>query len=263
MIRVAIADDHQIVLEGLVQLLTGEEDIEVVGQVLDGGQLIALLQRTPADVVLVDIDMPYMNGIQACKKIKVDFPGTAVVALTMIAEASIIRKMLEAGASGYLMKNTGKQELMRCLRIVSEGGSYYSEEVGGIILSDLTGKNKDTQKVYPRLSRREKEILQLIADEMTTGATGATHPVCLEIQYVRESRRRHGSGCNYRRWSLGTDARQQRPGQERQDYLRRGQHTHTQQGGRLLPRAQYRLARRPRFHSRRSEYRCRRLRDPP
>ncbi len=169
MIRVAIADDHQIVLDGLVHLLKDETDIRVVGAVPDGGKLVALLQSNMANVVLVDIDMPLMNGIQACKKIKSDWPGTQVVALTMIAESSIIRKMLEAGASGYLMKNTGKQELLHCIRVVSEGGTYYSEEVSGIILSDISGKSKETGIKYPRLSRREKEILQLIANEMTTG----------------------------------------------------------------------------------------------
>jgi DNA-binding NarL/FixJ family response regulator len=169
MIRVAIADDHQIVLDGLVHLLLGEAHIEVVGQALDGGELIALMQQASVDVALVDIDMPRMNGIQACKKIKREFPNTAVVALTMIAVSSIIRRMLEAGASGYLMKNTGKQELLHCLKVVAAGGSYYSEEVADIILADISGKSKESHRTYPRLSKREKEILLLIADEMTTG----------------------------------------------------------------------------------------------
>ena len=169
MLRIVIADDHQIVIDGLKHMLDSETDIEVVGEANDGGQLVGLLQRVDADVALVDIDMPVMNGIAACKAIIQAHPNLKVVALTMMHEASIIRKMLEAGAQGYLMKNTGKNELVTCLLAVHAGKTYYSREVSDIILNNISGAGNNQANPFPRLSRREKQILQLVINEMTTG----------------------------------------------------------------------------------------------
>ena len=169
MLRIAIADDHQIVIDGLKHMLESEPGVDVVGEANDGGQLVALLQRTQVDVVLLDIDMPVMNGIAACRKLTKTHPDIKIVALTMMQEASIIRKMLEAGAVGYLMKNTGQQELLACLEAVRSGKTYYSRAVSDVILNDMSGSNKTATTQFPRLSRREKQILRLIVDEMTTG----------------------------------------------------------------------------------------------
>ena len=157
MIRIAIADDHQIVIDGLRHMLTANPDIHIVGEATHGGELIALLLKHPAHIALVDIEMPVMNGIAACEKICADFPGTRVVALTMMNEPSVIRKMLEAGASGYLMKNTGKTELMQCITAVAAGKSYYSEEVAETIRKTSQDTSHSAQSApFPTLSRREK-----------------------------------------------------------------------------------------------------------
>jgi DNA-binding NarL/FixJ family response regulator len=170
MIKLVIADDHQIVIDGLRHMLQAEDDIVIIGEASHGGELLALLSDTHADVVLLDIDMPVMNGIAACKAIVKNHRGTRIVVLTMMQEASVIRKMLGAGASGYLMKNTGKVELIKAIKAVFNGGTYYSEDVAKTILSDLSGTTRDALKGgFPSLSRREKQILQLIVDEMTTG----------------------------------------------------------------------------------------------
>ncbi len=168
MIRVAIADDHNIVVDGLVRMLQDEPDIELAGTASDGGQLIALLQNAPCDVVLLDIDMPGMNGIQACAHIRTNMPDTEVVALTMMTEPSVIRKMLEAGANGYLLKNTGKDELIACIRNVCSGASYYSQPVKEAILRSQEVLEVSDTNPYPSLSRREKQITKLIMDERTT-----------------------------------------------------------------------------------------------
>lgn len=168
MIRVAIADDHKIVVDGLVRMLQDEADIALTGTASDGGQLIALLQNASCNVVLLDIDMPGMNGIQACAHIRTNMPDTEVVALTMMTEPSIIRKMLEAGANGYLLKNTGKDELIRCIRTVRNGGSYYSQPVKEAILKSQEFRDDSDSNPYPSLSRREKQITRLIIDERTT-----------------------------------------------------------------------------------------------
>ena len=167
MIRLVIADDHQIVIDGLVQLLSDQNTIEIVGTATDGGQLIARVLATKPDIALIDIDMPVLNGIDACSRITNELPETKVVALTMLSEMSIIRKMLEAGASGYLMKNTGVTELLQCLQMVHGGGTYYGAEVADRILNEPQEK-PDTRGNIPRLSRRELQILQLVADEFTT-----------------------------------------------------------------------------------------------
>ena len=167
MIKLAIADDHQIVIDGLLHMLQDVADVTIEGTANDGGELVALLQRTNADVALVDINMPKMNGIQACEKIRASLPNVKVVALTMMNESSIIRKMLEAGASGYLMKNTGKEELIQALRVVHQGGTYYANEVAQSILNTMSVAERSSDAI-PALSRREKQILKLIIAEMTT-----------------------------------------------------------------------------------------------
>ena len=170
MLKIALADDHQIVLDGLRHMLQTDSGIRIVGESLNGGELIALLLQNEVDVALVDIDMPDMNGIAACREIRRKFPATRVIALTMMDEPSIIRQMLDAGASGYLMKNTGKSELLDAIRIVAAGGSYYSEEVAAKIFQQNDNDNPGDEGAasLPRLSRREKEILKLIIAEMTT-----------------------------------------------------------------------------------------------
>ena len=168
MIRLAITDDHQIVIEGLRHILEAEDRFEVVHSCSSGGGLIASLLQSPVDVVLLDIDMPGMNGIQVCKKLATDFPDIRVIGLSMLKEPSIIRKMLEAGAKGYLLKNTARDELFQCIDTVYDGRTYYAAEVAQSIMNDLSGVATETSTSFPRLSRREKEIIKLIADEMTT-----------------------------------------------------------------------------------------------
>jgi DNA-binding NarL/FixJ family response regulator len=165
--RVLIADDHQIVIEGIEHMLLAEGDIEVVGSANHGGEVLAFLLEHDADVILMDISMPVMNGIDACASVKNTYPDVQVIALTMMQEASLIQKMLKAGASGYLMKNSGKTELLPCIHAVVNGKTYYAQEVKDVLLSDQTAQA--TRPSLPQLSRREKEILTMIADELTTG----------------------------------------------------------------------------------------------
>ena len=167
MIRVLIVDDHRIVIDGLKLLLGSEAGIDVAGAAPNGKEALAFLQKKKVDIVLMDINMPEMNGIETCKLMQAEHPTIAVIALTMVQDASMIRKMLKAGAKAYLMKNASKQELLKAIQTVYEGGTYYAKEVSEIIFRDLKGE-KASRAPFPKLSRREKQILHMIIDEMTT-----------------------------------------------------------------------------------------------
>lgn len=169
MINVFITDDHQLVLEGLKILLDGENEISVKQCFRSAGLLITALKSELPDVVLLDINMPEMNGIEACKIIKKDYPELKVIALSMISESNLIKLMLKNGADGYLHKNAGKDEIIEAIRDVKQGKKYLSQEISDIIIGQ---EHKDDHKIsnspFPKLSRREEQILEMIIDEKTT-----------------------------------------------------------------------------------------------
>lgn len=169
MIKVWITDDHQLVLEGLRILLDGVKEIQVAQCFRSAPQLISTLKEGLPDVVLLDINMPEMNGIEACKIIKKEYPDLKVIALSMISESNLIKLMLKNGADGYLHKNAGKDEIIEAIMDVQQGKKYLSQEISDIIIGQ---EHKDDHKVsnspFPKLSRREEQILEMIIDEKTT-----------------------------------------------------------------------------------------------
>lgn len=168
MIRVLVVDDHQIVIEGLQLLMNGLEDISCVGTATSGEDALAFLQSHLADIVLLDIDMPGMDGIACCTRIIERYPHISVIALTMHSERSLIKRMLEAGAQGYLLKNAGRDELAAAIRRVHQGKSYYSGDVAHAIVHGDDRDGSRSSRLFPSLSSREKQIVQLIIDEHTT-----------------------------------------------------------------------------------------------
>ena len=170
-IKVLIADDHKIIRVGLQGILEKVEDVEVVGEAEDGNEVLEMLQKIVTDVVLMDIDMGRTSGIETTKKVKESYPDVHVLALTMHEEQDHIIRMLEAGASGYLLKNSGAEELVAALHAVVKGDSYYSNSVSAALLKALTnlkGKPVRPGKDTP-LSEREIEVLRLIAQECSNG----------------------------------------------------------------------------------------------
>ena len=172
-IRVLIVDDHKIVRVGLRGILQLEPDIEVVGEAEDGNQVLDVLKDNIADVILMDIGMGRTNGIIATQKTKASFPDIKVIALTMHEEQDNIIRMLEAGASGYLLKNVGREELLAAIHAVVNGDSYFSNSVSATLLKAITNfkersRTKPTNNNTP-LSDREIEVLQLIANEFSNG----------------------------------------------------------------------------------------------
>ena len=169
MIKILIADDHRLVIDGLVLMLAEATDIQCVGQAFNGKEALDLLATTPADVVLLDINMPEMDGLECCKLINEQHPNVKVLVLSMMREASLVKAMLKLGASGFLLKNAGKDEVMDAIRKVAAGQQAYSQEVLESLLNSYAAKPvKSSNSPFPTISRREKQILQLIVDEKTT-----------------------------------------------------------------------------------------------
>lgn len=169
-IKVLIADDHKIIRVGLRGILDKANEVEIVGEAEDGNQVMDLLKTIVTDVVLMDIDMGRSSGIETTRKVKASFPDVRVLALTMHEEQDHIIQMLEAGANGYLLKNTGSEELVAALHAVANGDSYFSNTVSATLLKALTNlKAKSKQKPSKDipLSDREIEVLKLIAQECT------------------------------------------------------------------------------------------------
>ncbi|MCB2222067.1 MAG: response regulator transcription factor [Bacteroidetes bacterium] len=157
--KVIIVDDHVIFRKGLYTILNEIDFIKVVGEASNGNELLELLKKQPADVILMDIKMPVMDGIEATKKVSARYPDIKVIALTMFEEISYFNKMIEAGASGFLLKKTTSEELERAINLVLEDESYFSEEFMNSVNVHLKPKQKNTTIA---LTDREQEVLELI-----------------------------------------------------------------------------------------------------
>lgn len=170
-IKVIITDDHKIIRVGLRGMLEREQDISVTGEAESAVDTLKLLENTTTDVILMDIDLGETSGIETTRKIKEQHPAVQVLGLTMHEEADYIIKMLEAGASGYLLKNAGREELLTAIRTVARGDSYFSQKVSATLLQAIT-RHKSTEKKPSSpspLSDRELEVLRLIAEEYSNG----------------------------------------------------------------------------------------------
>lgn len=157
--KIIIVDDHIIFRKGLYTILNQIDFVKVVGEASNGNELLGLLKNQPADVILMDIKMPGMDGIEATQRVVESYPEVKVIALTMFEEISYFNKMIEAGASGFLLKKTTSEELENAIRKVLMDESYFSEEFMSSVNIQLKPKQKDPSIV---LTDREKEVLELI-----------------------------------------------------------------------------------------------------
>ncbi len=170
-IKVVIADDHQIFIEGIKALIKDSDKVTLVGEATDGEALLTVIKSKNPDVVLMDINMPKMNGIEASKKIKATFPDMKIVGLTMSDDASSVSEMMKAGVLGYLLKTTSKAELINAISRVYQGEKYLSNEMSMKLIEKMfDDKEKDEVSHTPRkaeITRRELDIIRLVAQEMT------------------------------------------------------------------------------------------------
>jgi len=166
-IRVVIADDHTLVRAGFRAYLRQLSGVEVVGEAEDGRETIRLVERFQPDVVLMDISMPGMNGLEAVTRLVSDFPESRVIILSMHTEKKYVRWALHAGASGYLSKDSGTAELELALQAVACGQTYLSPAVSNHVI-EAYRKRQDEDSPLERLTPRQREVLQLIAEGHTT-----------------------------------------------------------------------------------------------
>lgn len=163
MIKVFIVDDHPVVIEGIHSLLMNEKDIAWVGQAMNAASCLGFFVNNTSDVVLMDISMPGMDGVELCAVMKEKYPGIFILGLSTFNQGLYIKKMMENGASGYILKNSSKEELIKAIHTVHDGGIYFSGEAG----QALAEYQKSSRTELPLLTPREKEILELIAEGYT------------------------------------------------------------------------------------------------
>jgi DNA-binding NarL/FixJ family response regulator len=161
MITVFIIDDHQMIIEGIHSLLLSEKDIEWMGSAKLPDELLNVLKTRQPDVLLMDINLPQKSGLDLCLEVKEKYPGVQIIGLSTSFQASVIRKMKENGASGYLLKDASKKEIVTALHAVNQGREYVSFSVAEVL------KQKTPTDQLPVLTKREKEVLELIAEGWT------------------------------------------------------------------------------------------------
>lgn len=161
-IKTFLIDDHPMVIEGIRQMLQNADNVQVVGSAADGYAALEALKSNPADVALVDINLPDLDGIELCKKLRERFPKLKILGLSTFKERSYITRMIDAGASGYLLKNANGEELSEAIEAAHRGRMYMSMEAAQTI-----ARPAGPQPELPLLTSREKEVLTLIADGLT------------------------------------------------------------------------------------------------
>jgi two-component system response regulator NreC len=168
--RVVIADDHQILRQGLRTLLEKEPDVQVVGEAKDGRQALSMVRELMPHVVVMDVKMPDLEGIEATRQIRSEFPQVKVIALSMYSDRRLVKDMLKAGANGYLLKDCAFEELAQAIRLAMSNKTYLSPGVADVMVKDYLSNTtaSPTVSFYSVLRTREREVLQLIAEGKRT-----------------------------------------------------------------------------------------------
>jgi len=189
-IRVLIADDHDIVRAGLKALLARQEDIDIVGEAADGRQAVRLAEELNPSLIVMDIAMPQLNGIDAAAQILRRDPDVRIIILSMYADEEFLVRALAAGVKGYLLKDDVQADLLRAVRAVATGRSFFSPAIAQALAEDYVRQlqNKGLQDSYELLSEREREILQLLAE----GKSNKEAAAVLDVSpYTVETHRTH------------------------------------------------------------------------
>lgn len=185
-----IADDHNMFVEGIESILEGQDHIQVVSKCYTGTEVFEKIQQATPDVILLDINLPGLNGLEVCQRLSKEFPDVKVLALSMHNEESFVTEILKYGAQGYILKNTGKKELISAIETIHSGQSYFSEEVTETIMKSLVNQRtggKKSATLAPKISRREKDVLELIIKEFTTQEIADT--LFISLKTVESHRR--------------------------------------------------------------------------
>jgi len=170
-VQILIVDDHQMFRTGIKTLLSRKDNFEIVGETNNGSCALSLVQQLNPDVVVLDIHIPKINGIDACQKIVQQYPKTKVLALSAERNETTVVKMVRAGALAYILKDASINELVSALNALSKGNSYFSKEISAILFTKLgstqSKKTRNATKLKPILTERENEVLKYISNELT------------------------------------------------------------------------------------------------
>ncbi len=170
---ILLVDDQSIFLDGIEALLTCIPDVQVVGKASNGQAAVALVAQLRPDIVLMDVNMPGMDGIEATKHILKAHPATKVVVLSMYGHREFVLELMESGIRGYLLKTTGKDELMGALRTVADGDLYIARELRELVAAGDRNKDRTGETIYGSLTKREVDVVRLIMQERTNQEIGA------------------------------------------------------------------------------------------
>ena len=165
--RLVLVDDHQMFLDGLEMILSSQADFHIVGTARDGWQALSIIEEQKPDVILSDLNMPEMDGLELVKRLKQKFPEIKVLVLSMMNDKETVSSIMDVEAEGFILKNSNKADLVKAVKAVYAGDTYYSNEILTIMLSRYQRKARQ-EEAKKLLTERELEILQLVAEEMTS-----------------------------------------------------------------------------------------------
>ncbi|MEO9473920.1 MAG: response regulator transcription factor [Cyclobacteriaceae bacterium] len=166
-IRLLLVDDHELFLEGIISLIEDEDFLQILGTAVNGKQALEAIKKEQPDVLITDLSMPVMGGIELVQAVKAEFPDIKILVLTMHNDRPTISEIMMAEAEGYVLKNTDRDELVKAIRKVSDGGTFYCNEVTNVLLERLM-EQKRKEEIKISLTEREQEVLKLIAEEKSS-----------------------------------------------------------------------------------------------
>ncbi len=166
-IKIAITDDHPMVLQGISTMLKSTKEVEIIGLYASAKETLESIKNNMPDILLLDINMPDINGIELCKQLKKEYASLKIIAISNYDEVSFVKRMLNNGADGYLLKNTDKLELLEAFKIVLSDEQYLQRDIEKKLLNQSIGK-KNTNNLFVKLTRREQDVLVAISEELTT-----------------------------------------------------------------------------------------------
>ena len=187
-IRVLVADDHTIVRQGLVGILKASEEVEVVGEAADGAEAVEKATKLKPDVVVLDVSMPHLSGLEAARRIRESLPATRILVLTMHDDEEYVLKMVRAGASGYLLKDSAASELLAGIRALKSGKVYFGPHASRALAEAYQSDRPLPEDPYERLTDREREVFQLVVEGKTNAQIGDL--LCISPKTVDNHRTR-------------------------------------------------------------------------
>jgi DNA-binding NarL/FixJ family response regulator len=189
--RILLADDHVMIREGLRLLINREDDMDVIGEAEDGREVLRLVPKINPDIIIMDVEMPNLNGSETTRQVVANYPNIDVIALSAHTDCRYIAEMLKAGAKGYLLKHSASDELLQAIHLVSRGKTYLSPEIAGTVTADYRRQVVPSDSPFSKLSSRESEVLQMLSEgksrkEIASDLCLSIKTVATHVEHIRE-----------------------------------------------------------------------------